>query len=222
MAMRALTCLVIAVLLAGCTYPAHLYCDIIRAPALRTQLDQETSIEQFKTWIAHTYGVASDSVFATHSKEREYWDVQWQVSGRIYDLALHNGRLDDRAGMSFLRQKPSADQVIACLGTPRLYYAHYNWDLGKYALHLYLLFPDQGILASGARYFYPKPEQTPVIEGSFRISRFTFVRPGPAEQLLQKIYIEDSVSMDPSIPAYRPWPGNWQDIVVEINPNIHW
>lgn len=222
MAMRALTCLVIAVLLASCTYLAQPDCDVIRASALRAQLKQESSIEQFKTWIMHTYGVASDSIFAARSRDREYWDVQWQVAGRRYDLALSNGRLDDRAGMSFERRKPSANQVIVCLGAPTLYYARYNWDLGQYALSLTLLFPDQGILASGAKYFYPKPEQTPVIKGDFPISHLTFVLPGSAEQVLQEIYIEGSVSMEPSIPEYQPWPGNWQDIVIETDPNIHW
>lgn len=112
--------------------------------------------------------------------------------------------------------------MVACLGIPTLYYARYNWDLGKYALHLYLLFPDQGILASGAKYFYPKPKYVPSIEGDFPIRHLGLGPSGSAEQILHRIYIENSVNITPSIPDYKPWPGNWQDIVIEIDPSIHW
>lgn len=221
MAMRTLVWLAVGLLLAGCTYWGEANCEAMQAAALRAQLGKVTSIEQFEAWIADTYHVTPTAIRAIRAvDDRNYWTVYWDVTGRTYRAELDNGTVSQSAGMSYERRKPSADQVIACLGTPALYYARYNWDLGKYALHLYLLFPDQGILASGAKYFYPKPEYVPPIDGDFPIWHLGFGPSGSAEQVLHRIYIENSVSIVPSIPEYKPWLGKWEGIVVEIDPRL--
>jgi len=219
--MRTFVWLIVGLLLTGCTYPGGPDCEAMQAVALQAQLGRETTIEQFEAWISETYHVVPKAIRAIRAvDDRNYWTVYWDVTGRTYQAELDNGKVSKSAGMSFERRKPSADQVIACLGTPTLYYARYNWDLGKYALHLYLLFPDQGILASGAKYFYPKPEYVPPIDGDFPIWHLGFGPSGSAEQVLHRIYIENSVSIVPSIPEYKSWPGKWEGIVVEIDPRL--
>jgi len=210
---RLMLYLAMVMLLVGCNLFGPPDCEVIKAAALRAQFNQEASLDQFKEWVANTYHVSSNAIRVIPSvDDRDYWTIYWEVAGQTYEITLDDGRVDQGARMLFNRNVPAA-QVISCLGTPTQYYARYSWDLGQYALHLMLLYPDQGILATGARYFYPKPNQIPTIEDTFGISWLTFGPPGWTEQLQQS-------ALNPDGEPYRPWPGNWQDIVIEIDPRV--
>jgi len=213
MVRRLMLCPGMVMLLAGCIFPGQPDCETINASALRAQFNQESSLDQFKEWVSHTYHVSPKTIRVIPSiDDKDYWTIYWEVAGRTYEVTLDDGRVGAGAGISFDRDIPAA-QIILCLGTPAQYYARYNWDLGQYALHLTLLYPDQGILATGARYFYPKPEQIPTIESTFGIYRLTFGPPGWTEQLRQS-------ALNPSGEPYKPWPGDWKNIVIDIDPNV--
>lgn len=208
---RLMLYLATVVLLVGCSLSGPPNCEVIQASALRAQLNQETSLDHFKDWVSHTYHVSPKTIRAIPSiDDRDFWTVYWEVAGHTYRTTLDDGRVGRGATVSFNRGVP-ASHIISCLGMPVQYYARYNWDLGKYALHLTLLYPDQGILATGARYFYPKPDQIPTIESAFGIYLLTYGPPGWTEQLQQS-------ASNPSGELYKPWPGNWKDIQIEIDP----
>lgn len=208
---RLLLCVGMAVLLVGCSFSGHPDCEVIQASALRAQFNQETSLDHFRDWVSNTYHVSPKTIRVIPSIDnRDYWTIYWEVAGQTYDITLDNGRVDRGAGISFNRGVP-ASHIVSCLGPPAQYYAGYHWDLGKYVLHLTLLYPDQGILATGARYFYPKPDRIPTIESTFGIYRLTFGPPGWTDQLQQSV-------LNPSGELYKPWPGNWKDIQIEIDP----
>lgn len=208
---RLMICLGVVVLLTGCVFPSQPDCEVIQTSALRAQFNQETSLNQFTAWVANTYHVSSKAIRVIPSvDDGNRWIVHWEVAGRTYEIFLDDGRMGAWAGVSFDREVPAA-QVISCLGTPAQYYARYNWDLGKYALHLTLLYPDQGILATGARYYSPKPTQVPTIENTFGIYRLTFGSPGWTEGLQQS-------AANPNGEPYKPWPDDWQAIAIDVDP----
>lgn len=208
---RLVFCVGVVVLLAGCSFSGQPDCEVIQASTLRAQFNRETSLDQFIEWVSNIYHVPRKAIRVIPSiDDRDYWTIYWETAGQTYEIILDDGRVGKGARISFNRGVP-AGYIVSCLGTPAQYYARYNWDLGKYALHLTLLYPDRGILATGAKYFYPKPDQVPTIENTFGIDWLTFGPSGWTDQLRQS-------ALNPSGESYKSWPGDWKNIQIEIDP----
>ncbi len=77
-------------------------------------------------------------------------------------------------------------------------------------------------MASGRKYFGRRQEEPPPIYGDFPLDKFKFIRPGlSAEQRLRSwdFFLPD-IDDEQKLRNYRPWPGNWQDIVIKIGSDL--
>lgn len=225
--MRRLALLILVLLLGSCTYLTYLgqkelSCEEIAT--LRAQVGKEFSLESLRRWIHETYQVPLESIWVATTPDGQTHIVHWGDANRTYYYAsLHQPELvvDD---ITFGGVRGSAGSLIACLGEPALYEAWYKFDPPAYAnhLHITLLFPEQGVLASGARFFRSRPKEPPPINDDFPIEFIRFIRPGTAEQVLNNLYGHLPTNLyEQALRNYKPWPGNWQDIVIEIDPSIY-
>ena len=216
--MQRLVYLMLILLLAGCAYvrPGKPSCEEITT--LRAQIGRELSPELFRAWVAQTYRLPLESITVETRADGQEYAIHWKKHGVWYSASLERRVLVDvrRHGPKAI----SADRVIACLGEPEWYSAQYKWAIPGHALHCALLFPDQGILAHDAKFLRSRPMQPPPINGHFPISGFVFKQPGSAEQILYQIHGHNSAHYEEVLQEYKPWPGEWEDIVIEIDPSL--
>jgi len=187
---------------------------------LRTQISKEIAPEQFHHWIRETYQLSSESIEVITAKSGQTNTFSWKKDAIWYTAVLEKSVLVDVVLLNEGRAM-SADHTIACLGAPERYRALYERIVEGTQLSLDMLFPAQGILAAGAQFPRSMPKQPPAINGDFPIRDFRFVQPGSAEEVLRRVFYTNDV-YESALREYRSWPGNWQDIVIEIAPSIYW
>ena len=184
---------------------------------LRAQIGSELSPDSFREWVAQTYRLPLESITVETRADGQHHVIRWGKHDVSYTASLERLVL---VHIGYSLAWTSADRVIACLGEPEWYSAQYKWAIPGHALHCALLFPDQGILAHDAKFLRSRPMQPPPINGHFPISGFVFKQPGSAEQILYQIHGHNSAHYEEVLQEYKPWPGEWEDIVIEIDPNL--
>lgn len=229
--MKHLVYLSLILMLAGCV-PTLERPSCSEIANLRAQIGKEISPESFRQWVSQTYQMPLESITVDITPNEQTHIVHWREVTRVwlivrweeivqvwYAAALEQGVVDDIrvSGGSI-----PANKVLACLGKPAWYGAWYKDDLPGTQLSLNLLFPDQGVLAHGAKFFGSSPKQPPPISEAFPLSSFLFMQPGSVEQVLHHIYYHPTRSLyEQMLREHKPWPGRWEDIVVEIDPSLH-
>ncbi len=216
---RALAIFLAGILLSSCTGigPVQPNCD--EMTTLRAQISREGSPEQLRTWIADTYKIAPESIATNTVALQHDYLLQWQKDGLWYNMTIDKGVVTDIG--ADIRGLSAAD-VIACLGQPAYYSATYGYETeGGTQLNFNLLFPDQGILAEGAKILRARPAQPPAITGDFPMRSFLFMQPSPASTLLQRAHsVYVPALREQMINAYEPWPGDWQGIEIGKSSNV--
>ncbi len=220
--MRRFTYLALVVLVAACTQVGQEQpnCEHLTATALRERISKEISPEQFRAWISATYRVPEENIQVDATRTGKSRIFNWKAGGIWYTAVIEGSALTD-VELLYERQRPSADQVIACLGAPEQYRASYGWDIPGNNLHLDLLFPGQGILAFGAQFQSLRPKEPPPITGRFRISDMRIVRTGSVDEVLRQIYGGSSAELYEKMQReYKSWPDDWKAIEIEIDPKV--
>lgn len=216
--LRAGIVLLSGLLLSGCTgiTAVHSTCDEL--VTLRTQIARAGSLEQFRTWIADTYQITPESI-ELHSVPPQMHLLLWHRDDQWYSMSIENGVV---AEIGAQIRGLSATDVITCLGQPGQYKATYGYETpGGTQLDFALLFPDQGILAGGAKILRARPTQPPAITGDFKLDGFQFMPPGPVSTLLEQAHSVYAAPLrEQMINAYKPWPDAWQDITIGKSWNV--
>jgi len=223
--MRRWIYLFLVLLLAACTSVKQRSCSCneISAAALRSVLLKETTIEQLLAWIAQEYHVLPQNVRSDVDQRRAFQILVWDANDVSYTIHMR-GSVPTGAIIWYNSRPPSASQVIDCLGAPEQYGASYKRDVEATKFELELLFPKSNIRASGWKFFYGQFRYTrlqpPAIDGTFPIYRLSVGELISAEEMLGQAPHPDQAESESR--QFKPWPGKWEDIVVEIDPNIHW
>jgi len=213
--------LLFVLLLVACAPVKQRSCNEISAAALRLILFKEITVDDLLTRIAQTYHVPSESIRVDMISNGIFQRITWTTEGIQYNVYIEES-VATGAVLLYEWGRPSADQVIACLGTPERYRAEYTWDIPGNQLGFDLLFPAQGILAFGVEFLRSRPKEPPPIKGSFRLYGFDITQPGSGEQILREIYCQGSADLcERMLQKYKPWPQDWQNIVIEIDPGLH-
>jgi hypothetical protein len=227
--MKYLVYLFLILMLAGCTVSPLERPNCNEIVNLRAQIGKAISPDSFREWVSQTYHIPLETITVDVLENRQRHVVHWNEVSRVwsivkweevvqvwYSATIEGLVVDDIrvAGGSV-----PASKVLACLGEPARYRARYERIVEGNQLSFDLLFPDQGILADGARFFRSDLRQPPPISDAFPLTGFIFTRPGTVEQILHDIYLSSFYQM---LREYKPWPGKWEDIMVEIDPSIYW
>lgn len=211
--------LLLVFLLTACTLTKSRSCDEISAAALRSILLKETSTEQLLIWITHTYHVSPQDVRIDADQRRTFQIFVWETDDVSYTIHMRGST--PTGAMIWYNSRPLfAGQVINCLGAPERYYASYKRDVEATKLELEMLFPDQSIRAEGWKFFRWIRPIRPAIDETLPIYRLSVGKLISVEEMLGRAPRSDEAESESR--KYQPWPGNWQDIVIEIDPSIHW
>jgi len=143
--------------------------------------------------------------------------LQWRNNDLWYHMSIEKNQVVD---IGVAARGLTASDIIACLGQPTDYRATYGMETeGGKQLDLDLLFPDRGVLAGGARILRDRPEKPPAITGEFPITGVRFMRPAPADKLVQRLASEYLPALGEQIrKEYKLWPGDWK--AIEISPFV--
>jgi hypothetical protein len=220
--MRKFAPLVLALFLTACgaIAPERLDCDQITASVLRAQIGKQFAPEEFLAWVSDVYRVPQGNTRLDTAGAGRSSTLYWQGDGISY-IAVIDGSGLASVSLAYKQRRPSAAEVVACLSAPEQYRASYGSDIPGNNLQLDLLFPAQGVLVFGNQFLPARPQQPPPIEGKFEMSHMTVVSPGPADQVLRGIYGRSSADLVGSmLPQYKPWPGDWKDIVISVDPSL--
>lgn len=185
-------------ILVGCAQ-GHPTCDEIAV--LRSQVGTQASSESIRSQMEAAGMVPPERI-----------DVSKGPNGQVQRLYCHCAAV------------ARAEEVFECLGEPAQYLALYEWDIPGNLLSLDLLYPDQGILAHGSKFYRSRPESPPPLDGDFPIDVFIFVPPGSVEQVLFYTTLGTTSEdlYEQMLQLYKAWPGKWEDVTVKLGPNLEY
>lgn len=114
----------VALVVTACTHVGQEQpnCEILTATALRERISREISTEQFRAWISTTYRVSEENIQVDVTRTGESRIFNWKKDDIWYTVVIEGSALTD-VRLYYERQRPSADQIIACLDAPEQYRA---------------------------------------------------------------------------------------------------
>lgn len=219
--MRLVIVLALAVSLASCV-PITAWtltdCDGLTGSALHSQMGTEIDIQQFIAWIMETYEVPNEAVKMESWKDTVI--VEWDTDRIRYSVVISEALLDEVA-LYYKTLTPQVGQIVECLGAPAYYKATYQLGANPgNQLSASFLYPSDGILISGSRFLRLRPEVPPAITGEFRVLALGHVRPGSKEDVLSRIYGGSPGLYEEMLTQYKPWPGSWDEITIDIDTSL--
>ncbi len=216
--MRCLVCLLASLLLIGCMPTQKpVTCDEI--VNFRAQIGKTFTRESLRAWIHDTYQIPLESIRENTLADGQSLSLHWGDPDRVYySVTLNQYVIEDTM---FGRPQASVGDLTHCLGQPAAYRATYKRVPSGNELGLTLVYPDSGVLAAGTRIFHAQLKQPPSVGTDFPVWYLRFVKPGTTDQVLSEIYIAGwGQANDGILQQYKPWPGNWSDIAVDIDPVV--
>jgi len=217
--MRYITVLILISSLSACvSVGSQIRLNCEELTALQSQMATDIKREQFLTWIAETFQIAQDSIEVTTWHDDLIFS--WQAGGVMYSAETNGTVLVDMA-IYYRNWRPEAAQFKECLGDPSLYNASYQLGTNpSNQLSASFLYPSEGILISGARFLWLRPETPPGITGDLPISALRLTRPGSSEDVLFRIYGGSPGLYEEMLTQYKPWPGSWDEITIDIDTSL--
>lgn len=185
---------------------------------LQNKIGETFTSEEFRNWVREQYALRGPAEIEIKNYSDLNADFVWQANGFQYSAALEEGeftwlRIDKKGG-----GKIGMQDIFACFGDPESYRALHGLaiDAGDYQ-ELDLFFPDIGILAHGYRHYSSNSHSTMSIKENFPILYLRVTSPGTMEELLKQVYGETAPY---EYGAIRPWPNDWENIVIDVTPQI--
>jgi hypothetical protein len=216
--MRHITMLILILPLCACVSAGSQIRLCEEITALQSQMGTEINREQFLTWITETFQISRDSIEVTTWHDDLVFS--WQAGGVMYSAETDGAVLADVA-IYYKNWRPEAAQFKKCLGDPSLYKASYQLGANPgNQLSAQFLYPLDGILISGARFLRFRPVTPPAIRGDFPMSALRLTRPGSSEDVLSQIYGGNSGLYEEMLTQYKPWPGGWDEITIDIDTSL--
>ncbi len=202
--------LVIGVWLYGCNASSPpRSCAEILAQDLRTLLSEEKSSIEIQSRIAVIYDLPLEKIIA--ASQGFSWTKDGLVGTFITEAPVG-------ASIKYLDRPPFAEAVQSCIGTPQKYRAWYHvTPASNYQpfLEFDMYFVQQGILARVVQ--EGGGNEPPRLDGKNPTVFFYYVQPSSAEETMEKLTFGISPEQ---ITQIKPWPGNWEDIIVERAPGL--
>jgi len=184
---------------------------------LRPLIGHTLSSDSLKEWAVDNYRLPANQVvvrtLVAGKTQQIHWETEVPLGLRTYwGIVLDQGVV---TAVEVFTVRGSLATLSSCVGVPDQYYARYLYAHleGANVLALYLVFPEQGIFVLGTESYHQRPKQPPPFSGDFPIE-FLWIRPSaPIDEFLQKLPGEWS-HLD-----FVPWPGSWEDMKIDIDPN---
>lgn len=209
--------LLLSVILAGCADIGTAQPDCDEISALRIKISTVMTPEKFKMWVEETYHLPAEGVTLTPITQLPQLHssiVRWRQNGLWYSAGFEESIITN---IGVTAKRLSAGDLIACLGKPEYYAATYGLTgEGMMELDFNLLFPNQGVVAGGAKFYPTNTEQPPAITGDFPVNSLMFRQPGSADDLLQRqfgLYPQETYIQ--IVKSYKSWTGHWDSIKIE-------
>lgn len=213
-----LLCLSLIVWLLGCTVRVpgrRMACNQILDDAAHSIPFEALTPERMQQWLQDTYHhEASDIAVLEFANEQMTKGVAWNWNGKGYGAAFRNEDLRNIV-VRWRGTRPTITEVLDCFGEPDFYRAGYSpaGEPGN-KLELELWYPEKGLMVGHFRYSHS--EQPPAIASRSTMTDLTIVRPGSIEAVVADAYLGRAVEVrEKALQALKPWPGTWEDIVVE-------
>ncbi len=217
--MKYLVCLLISLPLIGCM-PAQKPATCDEVVNLRAQIRKTFTRESLRTWIHNMYQVPMENIQENTLADEQSVNLHWGDPDRTYYSVLLNQLVVE--DINYGRPQASVSDLTLCFGQPEVYRATYKRVPSGNELALTLVYPDSGVLAVGTRIFRAQLKQPPSVDADFPVSHLRFVKPGTTDQVLSEIYVIGWGKANDGIlqQQYKPWPGSWSSIAVNIDPVI--
>lgn len=209
--------LLLMLLLASCIAEPHLPLDCNEIASLREQFDKSQAPEAFRSWASETYQVPLDAIRMEVAADETYL-LDWKKSGVWRSMSVKRDKIETIIVSGVDAQ---LTEILVCWGQPEVYRARYEPDIPGHLLSLDLIFPAHGLLAHGGRFFRPEVKQPPPVGSDFPMSLVRLVPSGTTDEVLHKIYVQGwGGANDAVVQQYKPWPEDWQSIVVDVDPDM--
>ncbi len=198
-------------------------CDEIASNALRALNFEGLNPETMLQWIETNYGVDESAMARLDAVGYpNHLSLAWEPQGNSYKYLID---FDENRLIAFhvwwqRRRAPTADEVISCLGVPELYRATYLAGSHQNILTLELWYLEQGIVVRHVNAERPGRNQPPPLDENILGSSMTVVQPGSVEEIAEKEVIPISGNHSLSVYPLKPWPGTWENIEVEVDPEL--
>lgn len=207
--------LLFALWLFGCTTtPSPRTCAEILAPDLRALLTQPLSTKETRAKIASLYELPLDEVGVSSD------GFGWRKGGIAGNLITEHPfglKSPPAISIEFKERPPTTQQVLDCLGAPDTYLYWYHAPPGtgyRPILDLELYFVQQGIRARVAQ--LGERNQPPRLDGTNPVVDLYYVQPDSRAKTMEELTLLIPSERKAKI---KPWPGSWQDIVIDIDPS---
>jgi hypothetical protein len=207
----------IASVLIGCNigWPPR-SCAEIAPPGIRELLARPALPNEAPARIAQVFGLQPGQVhfYPDAAQQGGYaWDKD-QVRG---GLITRNSQ-PQAITLIYSAQMPSVDAVMRCLGAPDKYRAYYTWGVERHQLSFELYYATQGVRAGAYEFSDSKdsPRSSGDI-GAMGMMYFLFVQPGTLTETMQRLTADLSPE---AIGQLKPWPGKWEDLVIDVDPAL--
>jgi hypothetical protein len=186
---------------------------------LQNKVGETFTSDEFLTWVGTQYNLRKFKDIETRDNMQSPSGTYflWKANGYKY-----SARLQEKTFTQITIAKESgevqAGDIIACFGSPEYYRAVHALEVNAGdAQYFDLFFPSAGVIAHGYRNYLSNDHTTRPIQDDFPILNFSILQPGTVEEMLEQIYGSATPFEYGTI---REWPNNWEDIVIDITPEI--
>lgn len=180
-------------------------CQRVLDPHLISLNHGQTSISEVKTllFVLDSNRESQAEISVDEAREVIEWTLDTPESFAFYELFFEDDRFQ-YAYVDWLRSQSTIDDYITCFGAPSHYQISHTSDRFGPSSHLYLYFPQQGIITTSTFY---DPENV-VLGGALSINAVVFNRPAD-----DHVSLTTSVIRTASARHVQPWQGFEQLIV---------
>ena len=175
------------------------------------------SQNEFVDKMSEAYQIPNDEIgTAVESEGSASFD--WEKDGIRYRAGTEQGVVIAGWARNEKLFSPSAQCLVTCWGTPDTYRAFFTLGVPGRSLKFEMLFAQKGILADGVKYFGVDQESPPPISGSFPMDSYNVRTGGTPSEVLKRVYFDGEVYQT-LLEQYKPWSGDWDNIVIDIDPS---
>lgn len=192
-------------------------CDVLTASPLRILMQADTLPSDPVQWITDAFTLDPSAISSSYGEVGSSFN--WDIEGTHYNLGVSAGGIPE-AIVQFQTAKPTAGQLLECIGPPERYRARYFFHPpGVNSLVFEMYYPSQGLVAT---YVYQttnlKRRQPPSITADTPVTRVYVDRVGTSfEEYTRRISALPEAAEIVTRES-KPWPGSLDQIEIDLGP----
>lgn len=214
--------LIATVIMSSCRAPMESSlrnCHEVTEASIRPVSFDAFGPETLEEWISQNYQVeTSDITSYVVSQESRSHIVTWNHEGNVYNAYF----IDNQWMYLWIRwesQRPTGEQILTCFGSPKYYSARYVRAPHGYAVEVELWYPDEGSMVRFANSVDTGMDDSPpTIRSDWTARHLFLVRPGPIDTVIRDTYDEPDEDINAETLSLKAWPGDWDDLELDIEP----